>query len=580
MGDKGVTDIHGKTFTLAVNSEHKATECGPSTCCARGPHMHTFWAATIGFFCTFFSCFAPGALGAFYGAPREMGGLGLTGTEKSDAGAYAVTGTILMRVLAGPMCDKFGARLTFVFLLLIGIPGMLIFSLADGAVAFMIGRIIIGLSLATFVTCQVWCSQFFDRSIVGTVNATAGGWGNLGGGITLLLMPQIMEIFLAITGNNINTSWRLCMIVPVVMHLFSAIIIYIGRDLPDGSYKELEERGMKQKSKGAGNVAVIGFSNTNAWIMLVTYGLCFGVELCMNNKLVPYFVRYYAFPTRVAGPLGACFSLMNLFARSWGGLLSDFMNKKFGMRGRITAMWVVQTIEGVFCILMGLVTVEADGPDEPGFFEDLQTGVYMSDGTTYTMTNLTAQIGKCSSRLINSPAEALVDGALVSMPGFENGVTPDPIPLIVIHDPGSTCVHNQGTLGLTMLMMIFFSVCVQMAEGLHFGIVPYISRPALGVVSGMVGAGGNAGALISSKTIGGKNFDSGFIGLGVAIIAGSLSMFGIFFPGEGGIILPKTFPYNPQLIKPAEGQKGSDEVDFSKEAEGGTSTAEVEISKA
>ena len=101
-----------------------------------------------------------------------------------------------------------------------------------------------------------------------------------------------------------------------------------GRDLPDGSCKELEAIGAKQKSKGAGNVAILGFSNTNALIMLVTYGLCFGVELCMNAKLTPYFTRYYAFPTSVASPLGACFSLMNLFARSWGGLLSDFMNKK------------------------------------------------------------------------------------------------------------------------------------------------------------------------------------------------------------------------------------------------------------
>jgi len=256
-----------------------------------------------------------------------------------------------------------------------------------------------------------------------------------------------------------------------------------------------------------------------------------------------------------------------------GGLLSDFMIKKVGMRGRITAMWVVQTIEGVFCILMGLVTVGADGPDEPGFAEDMQTGIFVSGSTTYTMTNLTSQIGKCSSKLINSPAQALVNGALTAMPGFENGATPDPTPLIVIHDPGSTCVHNQGTLGLTMLMMVFFSICVQMAEGLHFGIVPYISRPALGVVSGMVGAGGNAGALISSKTIGGKNLDSGFIGLGVAIIAGSLSMFGIFFPGEGGIILPKNFPYNPQLVKPAADQKGSDEVDFSK----GTATSNASV---
>merc|ERR1719152_442310 len=135
----------------------------------------------------------------------------------------------------------------------------------------------------------------------------------------------------------------------------------------------------------------------------------------------------------------------------------------------------------------------------------------------------------------------------------------------MIGDPSDKCVRNAGTLGVTMLVMILFSICVQMAEGLHFGIVPYISRPALGVVSGMVGAGGNTGALISSKFIvGAKNLDQGFIYLGIVILIGNLLMFGIFFPGEGGIILPKSFPYNPQLVKESAGQKGSDELDSSK----------------
>merc|ERR1719258_47641 len=123
-------------------------------------------------------------------------------------------------------------------------------------------------------------------------------------------------------------------------------------------------------------------------------------------------------------------------------------------------------------------------------------------------------------------------------------------------------------------MMILFSICVQMAEGLHYGIVPYISRPALGVVSGMVGAGGNTGALISSKyIIGGDFLDQGFIDLGIVIIVGSLSMLLIFFPGEGGVFLPKTFPYNPQLIKESEGQKGADELDFNKVTTSSNSTS-------
>merc|ERR1711998_241848 len=108
---------------------------------------------------------------------------------------------------------------------------------AQGAAMFTLGRIIIGLSLATFVTCQVWCSQMFGKDIVGVVNATAGGWGNLGGGITILVMPQVMEIFISMTEGSmspkesIDTSWRLCMIVPLVLHMLSALLVWSGRDL-------------------------------------------------------------------------------------------------------------------------------------------------------------------------------------------------------------------------------------------------------------------------------------------------------------------------------------------------------------
>jgi NNP family nitrate/nitrite transporter-like MFS transporter len=41
-------------------------------------------------------------------------------------------------------------------------------------------RFFIGILGATFVPCQAWTTAFFDKNIVGTANAFAGGWGNLG----------------------------------------------------------------------------------------------------------------------------------------------------------------------------------------------------------------------------------------------------------------------------------------------------------------------------------------------------------------------------------------------------------------
>ena len=561
VNSRGTTNIDGKKFECPVNSEHKATVFFPILWTYKRPHMHTFWAATFGFFCTFFSCFAPGAIGSYIGrAPPD--GLGLDKFEKSTAGNLAVTGTILMRLVSGSLCDTWGARKTFMFLLMLGVPGMILMIFAQNYAMFLLARILIGLSLATFVTCQVWCSQFFDRKVVGTANATAGGWGNVGGGFTLLLMPQIMKALLDAT-NDVNLSWRLCFLVPLALHIIATLFIWRGNDLPDGSYKKLEAAGAKQKSKGAGNVAILGFTNMNAWIMLVTYGLCFGVELCMNNKLVAYFERYYAIPNQIAGPLGATFSLMNLFARSWGGILSDYLATKSGLRGRITGMWVVQTFEGFMCIMLGLVTVGFDSPDEHKFAGLPKVNSTWSpmgtDGVTYTFADPAFQVKPCGNYLIRSPTHAWVNDVWTVLPTKPNT-------FITVFDPAPTCVHNQNTIGLTLFCIILFSIGVQMAEGLHFGIVPYISRPALGVVSGMVGAGGNAGALISGQFIvsAANPLDDGFIRLGVVIIVLSLSMHAIYFPDEGGILLPPGLKYDPQLVKAEKGQKGADELDFTK----------------
>merc|ERR1712060_747485 len=85
---------------------------------------------------------------------------------------------------------------------------------------------------------------------------------------------------------------------------------------------------------------------------------------------------------------------------------------------------------------------------------------------------------------------------------------------------GVNCIKDSNTMGISVIIIICFSVAVQMAEGLHFGIVPYVSRPALGIVSGMVGAGGNLGSVIALNIFftGAMRTDEGIMYLGVTII--------------------------------------------------------------
>ena len=117
-----------------------------------------------------------------------------------------------------------------------------------------------------------------------------------------------------------------------------------------------------------------------------------------------------------------------------------------------------------------------------------------------------------------------------------------------------------------MVMVVLFSLCVQMAEGLHYGIVPYVSRPALGVVSGMVGAGGNLGGVIATFSFftGAFRTDQGIINMGIMIITVTALLVFVYFPDKGSIFFPAggLGSYDPQIIKPPADYRGSDSMDY------------------
>ena len=88
---------------------------------------------------------------------------------------------------------------------------------------------------------------------------------------------------------------------------------------------------------------------------------------------------------------------------------------------------------------------------------------------------------------------------------------------------------------------VLFSIAVQASEVASYGIVPYITRRALGVASGYIGAGGNAGSTIcmaaffTSASI--ETYD-GIMYMGFTIIAVTLLVVPIHFPMWGSMLFP------------------------------------------
>jgi NNP family nitrate/nitrite transporter-like MFS transporter len=341
-------ESHPPKFALPVDSEHKSTEFRIFS--AAAPHMRAFHLSWISFLACFVSSFAAPPL-----LPIIRDNLNLTSTEIGNAGIASVSGAVFARVAMGSACDMFGPRLASASLILLTAPAVYFTSIISSPTSFLLARFFTGFSLATFVSTQFWMSSMFSAPVVGSANGFSGGWGNLGGGATQLIMPLVFALIRDI-GAVKFTAWRIAFFIPALFQTLSAFAVLIfGQDMPDGNFYGLHKSGEKAKDKFSW-VFYYGVTNYRGWILALTYGYCFGVELTVDNIIAEYFYDRFDLKLHTAGLIAASFGLANLFSRPAGGLISDAMAKRFGMRGRLWTLWVVQMLGGVLCVVLGRVS--------------------------------------------------------------------------------------------------------------------------------------------------------------------------------------------------------------------------------
>ena len=223
--------------------------------------MRTFHTTWFAFFLAFFGWFGIAPLMAII---RED--LILTKAEIGNTIIASVAITVLVRVLIGPLCDKIGSRKAYTWLLILGSLPVMGIGLAQNYETFLLFRLAIGAIGASFVITQYHTSVMFAPNCVGTANATTAGWGNLGGGVTQMVMPLIFTAVLSF-GVDRFLGWRLAMIVPGIALFITGFVYYFfTQDAPDGNYKELRERGELEPAKGKGMESFMLASDTTHYL--------------------------------------------------------------------------------------------------------------------------------------------------------------------------------------------------------------------------------------------------------------------------------------------------------------------------
>jgi len=201
------------------------------------------------------------------------------------------------------------------------------------------------------------------------------------------------------------------MLVPPILFLLVAVTMKCCCwDTPTKPRFTVADTGKTSKASLWDYVEVV--KDIRVVVMIFQYSACFGTELAMNAKLATHFRTYFQMNSGDAAILAGCFGLMNLFARSLGGVLSDVMFARFKFPGRLWAQFISLFGEGLML---------------------------------FAFSNIDS-----------------------SQPWY-----------------------------VALIVLIFFSLFVQAAEGTSYGIVPFMNPQQLAVISACVGAGGNLGAVIA-----------------------------------------------------------------------------------
>jgi len=405
------------------------------------PPMRAFHMSWFAFFLCFF---------AWFGIAPQMAAvrseMGLTKDQIGWLIIGSVAITVVARVVCGELCDRIGPRLTYSWLLILGSLPVMGIGLAHDFKTFLAFRVAIGAIGAGFVITQYHTSIMFAPNCIGTANATTAGWGNMGGGVTQIVMPLLAAFFAVTLGLGDAWGWRASMFVAGVVCLLTGVAYYLlTQDTPLGNFSELRAAGRMAPAGASKGAFFKTIRDPRVWVLFLLYGACFGVELTMDGIAHLYYHDHFGLSPQAAGLAAGSLGMLHLFARTLGGYISDRLGGRWGLNARVRWLFVALLLEGL----------------------------------------------------------------------------------------GLMVFSKMSTVALAIPAMIAFGLFMKMSEGATYAVVPFVNKKAIGSVSGIVGAGGNAGAVAAGFMFkGAVSWSAALFVLGALVSVASFLAFAVRFSAE------------------------------------------------
>ncbi|KAL2193100.1 major facilitator superfamily domain-containing protein [Corynascus similis CBS 632.67] len=487
-------------------------------------HGRVFFFSWLGFMLAFW---------AWYAFPPLLtvtikSDLGLTSAQVANSNIVSLVATLAVRFASGPLCDQFGPRKVFSALLLVGSIPIGLAPLVKDATGLYIIRLFIGILGGSFVPCQVWCTGWFDKTVVGTANALSGGWGNAGGGITYFIMPAVFDSLVHQMGHTPREAWRITFVVPLICLIVCGIgLLLLCEDTPMGKWSErhnVDRNIDAQDISGAivsipGSIADRDPSGTTTPTGGKTLSYDIEKGIADDKKSAIPQTTTTTTTTATSSPQA---TTTHLPIPGVTSIIETAQAEVIQAPSLRTSLPIIFSLHALFhvatyaCSFGGELAINS-----------VLSSYYLKNFPHLGQTrasNYAAAFGFLN--FVTRPLGGVVGDVLYNVSGGNLwlkkawihvcGIVTGALLIVIgLLDP-----HNLGVmLGLVILMAIF----LEAGNGANFALLPHVYPQANGVLSGLTGAGGNLGgvvfAIIFRFMDGGSDYAKAFWVIGVVHLA-------------------------------------------------------------
>lgn len=376
--------------------------------------------------------------------------------------------TIPARVIIGMIVDRFGAKISYSVLLAVCSVPCFMFALAENFAQLAWSRFFLGFIGAGFVVGVRIIGDWFPSSQMGTAEGIYAGWGNFGSAVAAIFLPGLALYF----GDE--NGWRYAIALTGVMALLYSVVYYHNvENLP----RELA--GLKSKRAATMEVSSINDLFLYMLSLLPLYASLSLLAWKLSSLQMPILSENWAFLIHLGIWLVFLLHARQLVSNN-AERLSQPVPSIHHYRYRqvfILAIAYLITFGSKLAVLSML----------PMFFFNTFSAtqnISMMDAgflaSSFVITNIIARPagGWLSDKI----------GRKLSLTLFVAGLSAGYLLMAMISE--------QWSIGLAVLVTLICALFMQAAEGAIFAFVPLIRQAITGEVAGIVGAYGNAGAIV------------------------------------------------------------------------------------